>query len=177
MSSNKTSEFLIHYPGLKLGEHEFIFELDDSFFEEAPHFGLFDARIKAVAKLTKEDTFMEWHFITSGTAVGDCDTCGDELALTFEGQQRLMVNYGEEEKELDGELLVIPYGSHHFNLKDHLMDCVLLNLPMRRVHAEGDCNEETIEELEKLRYKEDISDPRWEGLQNLNINKQNNGTS
>lgn len=177
MSSNKTSEFLIQYTGLKLGEHDFEFQLTDEFFEEAAHFGLSNAKIVAKAKLNKEETFMEWHFSTKGTAIGDCDLCGDELNLTLEGEQRLMVKYGEEEKELDGELVVIPYDSYHFDLKHHIMDCVLLNLPMRRVHAEGDCNQETLEELEKLRYKEDISDPRWEGLQKLNINKQNNGTS
>ena len=177
MSSNKTSEFLIQYTGLKLGEHDYEFQLTDEFFEEAAHFGLNNAKIVAKAKLNKEETFMEWHFSTKGTANGDCDLCGDELDLTLEGEQRLMVKYGEEEKELDGELVVIPYDSYHFDLKHHIMDCVLLNLPMRRVHAEGDCNQETLEELEKLRYKEDISDPRWEGLQKLNINKQNNGTS
>lgn len=177
MSTSKSSEFVVPFVGLKLGEHEFQYKLNDVFFESLAHFGFVDVNIDAKVRLVKEETFMEWYFETSGTGVCDCDTCGGELKLDLNGSQKLIVKFGDEEQELDGELMVITYDTHYFDLTNQLTDCVMLHAPMRRVHAEGECDEETLEELEKLRYKEDnTSDPRWEGLQKLN-NKQNNGTS
>lgn len=170
MSSHKPSEYIIQFVGLKVGKHEFVFLLDDNFFNEATNFDLRECKIEAKVALVKEETYMEWQFETSGSAICDCDRCGDEMKIHLEGQQKLIVKYGEEEMELDEELVQIPYEAYHFNIKNYLAECVLLNMPMRRVHSsKKECNQEALENLEKLRYKEkNDSDPRWDALNELN---------
>lgn len=170
MSSHKTSEYVIQFAGLKNGEHAFAFSLTDDFFADAPNFDLYNSIIEAKVRLVKEETFMEWYFDTSGKANCNCDRCGDEMEINIEGQQKLIVKYGEEEAELDEELIQIPFEAYNFNLKNHIAECVLLNLPMRRVHkSKKECNQEALDNLEKLRFKENTdSDPRWDALNKLN---------
>jgi uncharacterized metal-binding protein YceD (DUF177 family) len=104
--------------------------------------------------------------------------------------ETLYVKYGEEEQELDDDLLVITPTTQKINLAQFIYEIIGSSLPMKRVHpdfknaldeSDDDSEEgmvvytsqsaEAAEELEDEKIEEsEESDPRWEALKKFRNN-------
>ena len=76
----KLKDFDISFIGLKQGNHELEYELNDSFFE---HFGFnefYNADLIIKAALTKGSTMMELVMKGSGTVTVNCDLTNEQGA-------------------------------------------------------------------------------------------------
>jgi uncharacterized metal-binding protein YceD (DUF177 family) len=166
----KLVEYKIPYTGLKLGEHEFTFEVDDSFFtnfDNEEHLSNVDVSMDV--HLEKQSTMILLGFSFSGKGTVPCDRCADDLTVVLEGEEKLIVKYGETGYgEQTDDILVISPAEHEIDISQYVYEFILLSLPQRRTHKEKDCNPEVIRKLKELSVKEaDIkeeTDPRWAAL-------------
>lgn len=173
----KLKDFDISFIGLKQGNHEFEYELNDSFFE---HFGFNEfcnAAINVQATLTKGSTMMELAVKGNGTVEVNCDLTNEPFKMNLNPTLDLVIKFGEEYNDEDDELLVLPHGEYQFNVAQYLYEMTVLSLPQKRIHPgveDGSLKSPLLDKLEDLKPKiveekeeTNESDPRWDALKDL----------
>jgi uncharacterized metal-binding protein YceD (DUF177 family) len=180
---DRLKDYSISFKGLKDGLHKFEYQIGASFF------GLFkeplveNGKLNAVVTLNKSQKLLIVDFDIKGTVNSICDKCLGPLEIEVESSERIYFNFGIEYAEQSEEIIVLPYEEHQINVAQWIYEFIILNLPLRHVHADDEngnptCDAGMIEKLgeyivgeDKIsEKKEGISDPRWDALKKL-INK------
>src|SRR5690606_1337113 len=103
-------DFLIQFIGLKLGEHQFDFHIEQDFFDLFDYSEFNSANIEARLKLLKKSTMMELEYSHKGTVNVPCDVTNEDFDLPIEGELKLLVKFGGEFNNDNEELLILPHG-------------------------------------------------------------------
>lgn len=161
-------EFEIPFVGLKEGLHDYSFEITAGFFESFDYSEVNNAEIKVNVQLEKQIRMLIFRFKMKGFVVVECDRCLDDLKLDVEGDDRLIVKFGQEWAEETEEILIIPEKESKINISPFIYEYIMLMLPYQRVHPEGSCDQEMVSRLSE--HLEKQSDPRWDALKDLKGN-------
>ena len=175
----KLKEFFIPFSGLKLGKHEFVYKIDNSFFESFEYQEFNGAELLVTAILDKMSTMMELGVKAKGTVNVDCDLTGEPFDQPISSELHLVVKFGEEYNDEDDEILIIPHGEHQFNIAQYIYEMLVLAVPQKRVHPgvlDGTLKSDILDKLEELQPKEnkgtsEKTDPRWDDLKKLLTDK------
>ena len=103
-------------------------------------------------------------------------------------KEKIQVKFGDKFSEED-DIVIVPETDGGINVAWFLYEFIVLNIPIKHVHAPGECNKNMVGRLKKhitrqriddddpddLEFNEEdeiptdesISDPRWDGLQNI----------
>ncbi len=162
----------IEFAGLKVGKHQFSFELNKEFFENFSFFDFNNISLMVDVDLTKKSNLLELNFYAKGSVNVNCDMTNEPFDMPFDKQDFLVVKFGQEYDDEDNEILVLPFGEHKIILDQYLYELVILSLPRKRVHPgveDGSLESEIIEILEKLKPSGlgIKTDPRWEKLKKI----------
>lgn len=166
----KLKDFQIAFSGLKLGSHQFEFQIEDPFFQLFEYAELDSGQINAIVLLEKKSSMLELEFQIRGAVTLACDTCTDNYTQSVEGNFRQIVKFSDiAEPEETDEIIILPTNEHTLEIAHPLYEFIHLSLPSRRAHPnEVDCNQDVLKKLEELAYqKPEAKDPRWSALQNL----------
>lgn len=175
-------DYVIPFVGLKLGVHEFDFEVTDKFFEEFEYSIVQSGDVNVHLTLDKKETMLVGDFTLNGNVKAMCDRCNDPVEVKIEGNYQLVFKF--DDKPSDDEALVIVYPEEfELDLNDHLLELINVSLPPRTVHEIDECNEEMIDLLDEYSFyseeedeleegedeadNEDDIDPRWNALKDL----------
>ena len=161
---------MIPFSGLKLGFHDFEYAVGDAFFEAFDASEITKGDFEVQVQLNKHETMLEFEFAMKGTVETQCDRCTEALSIELAGDQRLIVKFGAESYDQTDEIIVIPDTDYEINIAQYIYEFLHLLLPSKRVHAEGECNEEIIAKLHSLSRsddEEDDIDPRWAALKGI----------
>lgn len=117
-------------------------QLDDDFFQQEQD-EILGGKGKGTlsVRFGAADTFT-FHFRVEGEVAVRCDRCLEPLTLPFSIDDVVRVAYDEEQS--DAELILVPYSQLSYNYAWDLMELLLLELPLQRVHPEGGCNPEML---------------------------------
>ncbi len=176
----KLNEFLIPFIGLKLGKHQFEYQIDKSFFDNFDYDEFEKADIKVNLVLEKKSTMLELNFKHKGTVYVPCDLTSEMFDLPVKGKFRLVVQFGEEYNDDNDELLILPHGEHQIDVSQFIYEMIALSVPQKRIHPgvkDGTLDSAALKKLnelavkeEKLKQaekKEEDTDPRWDKLKQL----------
>ena len=119
--------------GLPMGGSSFSFVIDGKFFQEFGNAQIKDADCSVKVSVMRHQTLLDVGCIIGGYVVVECDRCLEDLVLPVETS--FEQTYTPDSDELD--------------LSQDVYDFVMTSLPMQKVHAEGECNEETTKYLSK----------------------------
>ena len=163
--------FKIDLKGLEDGLTRLDLSLDDTFFAalEAEEVRRGHADVELMIQRTAERYF-ELHFHITGEVTVLCDRCLDDMPQAVDAEHKLVVKFGEEYSEED-DLVVVPEDDGVLDTSWFIYEIIVLNIPIKHVHAPGKCNRAMIQMLEEHSaarssdgvVKHDI-DPRWSGL-------------
>lgn len=175
----KLKEYIIPFSGLKLGEHKFVYEIDDAFFESFDYQEFNGVSVHVNAILEKMSTMMELRIKAEGTVNVDCDLTGEPFDQPIDSSLKLVVKFGDEYNDEDDEILIIPHGEHQFNIAQYIYEMLVLAVPQKRVHPgveDGSLKSDILDKLEELQPKENTkssekTDPRWDDLKKLLTDK------
>ncbi len=179
----KQNEFLIPFIGLKLGKHQFDFQIDKSFFDRFEYDEFEQSDIKVNVVLDKKSTMLELHFKHKGTVHVPCDLTSEMFDLPIKGNLRMVVQFGDAYNDDHDELLILPHGEHQIDLSQFIYEMIALSIPFKRVHPgvkDGSLDSEALRKLNELAVTEikDIKeaettdiDPRWDKLKTLLTDK------
>ncbi|MBL7471341.1 YceD family protein [Robertkochia sediminum] len=173
-------EFDIPFVGLKLGKHQFAYQLDKSFFEAFNYDEFAAASLQVDVVLEKKNNMLELSFSTEGSVNVPCDLTDEPFDLPVEGDLHLVVKFGEEYNDENEEMLIIPHGEHQINIAQYVYEMIVLAVPAKRVHPgveDGSLSSDVLERLEEFQPKEENNnndgdtDPRWDTLKKLLTDK------
>ena len=168
---DKLRNYDISFSGLKIGKHEFRFEIDKEFFQ------LFDTeqeftnpKIDVEVFLNKHTTFLEFEVKVDGKVELVCDITNDSFDHSIENQIGILVKFGEEYDDSEEDVVTILTNDHAFNVAHLIYENVSLSIPMKKVSP--NISDEDLAILEKFSPKEIEEeehevDPRWEALKKL----------
>lgn len=174
------NEFLIPFIGLKLGKHNFEFNITKTFFENFDYDEFESADIKVKIVLEKKNTMLEVALKHSGTIHVPCDVTNEDFDLPVKGNLNLIVRFGEEFNNENEELLILPIGEHQLDIAQYVYEMIVLSIPLKKVHpgiADGTLQSKALEKLNEIKVKEtttvekDNIDPRWDKLKKLLTDK------
>jgi uncharacterized metal-binding protein YceD (DUF177 family) len=146
VKSNK--EFIIPFIGLKVGFHDFNFEIHDAFFEEVEYSIIHKGNVTVSLTLEKKETMLIGEFQIGGTVSASCDRCNDPLDVPVKGTFRLVYKFDNETSD-DESLIVLHPDAYELDVRDNIYELITVSLPARLTHPMGECNEEMIELLKK----------------------------
>lgn len=176
-------EFTIPFVGLKLGKHQFNFELKKAFFEHFEYDEFNDARINLDVLLEKMSTLMEFTLTFNGTVNVACDTTNEPYDQEISGEYTFVVKFGDDYNDENEDLLILPHGSYEVNIQQYIYESIVLAMPSRKVHPgieDGTLKSDILDKLEELSPKaideeetlgDDDIDPRWDSLKKLLTDK------
>lgn len=193
MERNTRALYDLEVYRLKEGEHRYELPINDAFFE------IFGSNLvehgsgMADIVLEKSSRMLSVHVAIQAKVGLICDRSLEPFDYPLYIEETLYVKYGEEEAELDEDLLVITESTQRINLAQYLYDLIGLALPMKKIHPDyrrddDDDPDETEDvlvyqsstsELEEVELSsdepdEEAIDPRWQGLKELKFNSDNN---
>ena len=167
------SEYTIQFESLKQGTHYFEYSIDNKFFGEFDCEEFEKSSFKIDLEFMKQSTMLLLKFNFKGTITVPCDRCLDLVEIAVDGEEKLIIKFGNEMYEETEDILILPIYEYKLNVAKYIYEFINLNLPQKRVHPTSLCNQEVIKELEKIEQKKEIIDPRWSALQGINLNKNN----
>jgi uncharacterized metal-binding protein YceD (DUF177 family) len=178
-------EYIIPFVGLKLGEHDFEFDITDTFFDNYEYSIIRKGNVKVELTLDKKETMLIGNYTIHGVVQSECDRCTDPIDIEIEGEYQLIYKFDTEPS--DDESLIIVYPEEfELNIADNILELITVSLPLRSIHEEGECNEEMIEQMKEYILVEEVFededdessensdedddddiDPRWSALKGL----------
>ena len=125
---NIAKKYSIAYKGLKNGLHEFDFKVDGGLFAAEENTEIKGGECDVHVSLEKSESMLEIGVAINGYVITECDRCLEDLKLPVETS--FEESYALEGVELD--------------LSQDVYDFICTSLPLKRVHPEGECNQETV---------------------------------
>lgn len=179
-----TNDFLIQFSGLKLGKHEFEYQVNNQFFEAFEYTEFLSSDIKVTAVIDKKSTFMELHLLHKGNVEVPCDLTNEYFNLPIKGKLFLVIKFGEEYNNEDDEILILPHGEFQLDIQQYIYESIVLSIPSKRIHPgikDGSLESEALKRLHEMSVnshkeikeeKTQNTDPRWDALKQLLTDKK-----
>ena len=177
----KMKAYSISFSGLKIGEHLFEYEIDNTFFKDLNYNEFNDANLKVDLKFIKKTTLMELGFQTSGIVKVNCDLTNEPFDQPVKGSLDLVIKFGDEYNDDNEEILILPHGEFELNVAQYIYEMIVLAMPLKKVHPgikDGSLKSDILDKLEELspnkntqNNKDDYQDPRWDSLKKLLTDK------
>ncbi len=187
----KFTEFKLPLKSMPVGTRTFDYHLDKQFFVNMESSDIHGADLDVKVTVTHKADVYDLHFHVAGTVVLLCDRCLDAMDHEVDTTYDLSVRYGEAYCDDSDTLLEIPESENYLNVAYMLYDTVALTIPIKHVHAPGQCNkdmssllrrhkvsnasaeedgaidEQMIDEMDSIGGVSDFTDPRWDALKGL----------
>ena len=138
------TRYSIPYKGLKNGTYDFDFQVDDALFEAYGRVEIKAGKCCVRVVLKRAETMLELHVAIEGEVICECDRCLEDCPVEVNYEGDLVVKFSDEIDDYDGEVMWISPSEDKLDLTQYIYESIVLSLPYRRVHAEGECNPEML---------------------------------
>lgn len=157
MIENK--EFIIQIKGLQIGKHHYDFPISGSFFTNFENSQILDATLDAEVVLEKGSGWMNVTADITGEVVVECDRCLDEVSIPMDFSCTMAVKFAKDLSLDDGdEFIIMDPTDGELDLTQFLYDYICINLPLQKVHKEGECNSEMMAKLGSVNTQSQVED-------------------
>ena len=166
--------FVIPFRGLKEGEHQFDYIINNSFFEVYPYEDILDADINVHLNFIKKSTLFELGFTAIGNVKVICDISNESYLQPIQGALDLVIKFGDDYNNENEDILIIPYGEYEVDIDQYLYEMIVLSIPLKKIHPgiiDGSLKTDILDRLEELQPNKEQNnnsiDPRWDKLKGL----------
>jgi len=173
-SVKRSGAYVIRFTELNEETETFEFLLEDTFFAMFESNTWENGKVKASVLAGKRPDGINLDIRLEGRLIVACDRCLENFSLAVESSQQLFVKFGQEEKELDDNVLMISRDDNLLDLSAVFYDYLVLAIPVQKFHPENEkgeltCDQEMIKMLDKhiLSEEKTETDPRWDDLKKL----------
>ena len=141
--------YRIDLKGMQTDSCTYEFVLDDSFFAGLEGSEIQRGDVHVSLSVKKTSRAFELDFQTDGIVRIPCDRCLDEMEQAVKSTDSLVVKFGAEYAEEADNLVIVPEDEGFINVAWFMYEFVALAIPMKHVHAPGECNEQMSQALRK----------------------------
>ncbi|MBO7233666.1 MAG: DUF177 domain-containing protein [Paludibacteraceae bacterium] len=136
---SKFAAYNIDLKALGQGKHSYTYTLDDEYFGKIDSTEVQRGNVTAVVDVMASAAGYEVKFQVEGTAIIACDRCLDDMVQAIKADDKLRIRLGDELTD-DGEVMVLPERDPVLNVAWFLYELIALAIPIKHVHAPGECN-------------------------------------
>ncbi|MCO5260408.1 MAG: DUF177 domain-containing protein [Crocinitomicaceae bacterium] len=159
--ANSKREFVIPFIGLKIGSHTFEYDISSSFFDSIEYSIIHEANVHVDLVLEKKETMMIGNFSCEGEVSTYCDRCNDPLNVPVKGSFQLIFKLSTQNSD-DESLIILPPEAYELDVTPYIYELITVSLPFRKIHPEGECNEEMVEQLHQYLVNDEDEDEDWD---------------
>jgi len=165
--------YSIPFTGLKLGKHQFEYDVNDAFFDEFEYSLVKKANLKCLVELDKQETMLILTFDIKGTIDTSCARCLAQYPQQVEIHEQQIAKFSEEDMDADEEIIILTKNDHEVDISGLIYEYINVALPFITVcDDEGNtpyCDKEMLDSLNKLsaNNNNNEADPRWDALKNI----------
>ncbi len=186
---SKFQHYYINLKDLPAETQTVEFVLDDCYFKKIDSPEVKKGNVKAVITVKKKAEVFELAFTLEGMIQIPCNRCLDDMNQPIQYKDKIQVKFGDRFSE-ENDTVVVPLSDGGINVAWFLYEFIVLNIPIKHVHAPGECNKTMMSKLKKhitrqksddddetesdidleeddTQIEETPTDPRWDGLQNI----------
>ncbi|TKC00413.1 YceD family protein [Pedobacter cryophilus] len=173
-------QYSIPFTGLKIGQHQFTFEVDDRFFNEFEYSLVKQGLLKVDLLLEKQETMLVLDFHITGHIKLNCDKCLADYPHQLDAKDRLIAKFSNIEDLQDTEeVMVLSKNDSEIDTSSFIYEIINLSAPYINVCEDpgnlSACDQEMLSKLkefseEQEQEKSDDNDPRWDKLKNISKN-------
>ena len=173
--------YRIPFSGLKVGKHDFEFDIDRKFFDCFEYSLVKDGDLEVAVELQRQENMLVVDFHIDGTIELTCDVCLSDFPGQVSIDERLIVKFTEDDVDSSTEeIVVLSKNEYELDIADLLYEYINLAVPhYKKCSEQGngiECDQDMVAQLSKLAPQEPQSeaeegtDPRWEALKHLRNN-------
>jgi uncharacterized metal-binding protein YceD (DUF177 family) len=174
MGKKPLDNFYINIVSLKNGTHEFEYSIEDWFFAEYPNSIIEKGNGNVHLQLEKSETMMQLDFHLDVEIELQCDVSLDVFQHPIKIDRRIILKFGEEDKEMSEDVHVIDREKAGINVANFIFEFASVEVPMKKVHPRLRDQERpaliTYSEEDSEKDETASIDPRWEALKKLKNN-------
>lgn len=174
----KLKDFDIQVYKLAIKQHEYEFTVNSDFFSNFEGELVESGEVKIQLLLDKRENLLELNFDFSGFIDLISDRSLEPFQYPININKKLLYKYGEEEQELEDDVMVITKNTQVINVGHYIYETIALQIPLKKLHPDEIEEDEEHNEYvyiddaeEEIEEEEENIDPRWEALKNLNKKK------
>lgn len=155
----KLDVYKVDLKGMQGDTVSYAWQVSDDFFSAVQGPEIQHGRLDVALRVKQTSGAYDLEFQLQGNVEVSCDRCLEPMACPINALCNLRVVLAEEYQD-DGDIVTVPEKEGTINVAWHIYEFAALQIPMRHVHAEGEC---------KARHQstssaEENTDPRWEAL-------------
>lgn len=161
-----------------LALQQFNYVVDDAFFQQREGGEIRGGNVDVKLEVEHKGDFFDLTFWMEGKIITACDRCLDDLVLDVDTDYHVALKYAAETNADNDEVIEVAESERYYDLTDIIYDTIALTIPMKHVHADGECNEAMVAELQKHSRQAETeevkenNDPRWDALRKLMDNNK-----
>lgn len=125
---------------LPAGTTERDYRLDTAFFRAMEQPDIIGADVRVSLHIDHRNDAYYLRIAACGELSIPCDRCLEPMSLAVDEYEELTVRYGQEYDDSKEGLLILPESESTLDMAPLLCDMLMLCIPMRHVHAEGECD-------------------------------------
>ena len=126
--------YTIQFVGLKLGKHNFDYQIDNTFFLDFDYDEFNDVDLEVELLFEKKTTLLELQFDDKGTINVNCDVTNEPYNQKIKDSFKLVVKFGEDLNNDNENILVVPHGEYEINVAQYIYELIVLAVPIKRIH-------------------------------------------
>lgn len=174
-------KFLIDFRAVGAEDFSVSYALGDGFFKDKPFGGILGGDVSVSVAVHKvADGCFALSVEAGGKVKVPCDKCLDEMEQPVASSNRLVAKYlsqAEPQDSEDEDIVTVPDEQATLDLESYIFEFIALSVPIRHVHAPGECNAQMVDLLERNSParssdgdRSEDTDPRWAQLKSIKIN-------
>jgi uncharacterized protein len=170
MKKSEQRTFQVNIPSLKIGQHQFQYEITNAFFDQFEESLVDKGKGMCTLNLKLTETMMVLDFDLDLEVELICDRSLDTFHYSIVKKEELIVKFGEQDEELSEDLVVIADNTQLLDVAPYINEYIGLLIPMKKLHPRynGQDTPPLVyqTEVDEEESREEI-DPRWEALKKL----------
>jgi len=178
---SKFASYKIDLKDLTEKNQEFDFELDSEFFKTIDNSEIERGKVKAIVVGQKRSQNFILKISLEGYVIVPCDRCLYDMQQMISYNEKLSVKFGERFEE-DINSVIVPQEIGYMDLAWFFYEMIVVNIPIKHVHPDGECNAAMQQNLEKYAVRSLVEqnynsinqetksgniDPRWAKLKEI----------
>lgn len=134
LNTMRTSEAMLQY------------KIEDNFFISREYSPVKRGIINATIDIQKEEESFNIFIHLDGEVITHCMRCLEEMNVNIKTDNKVQVKLADEKGE-DDKFIYISTNEGILDFEPLIYDFIILAIPARTIHAEGECNKEMDEKL------------------------------
>lgn len=151
--------YRLYLRDLPEGVFEVSYLLDDEFIARGKAFELYGGEVEVVLNGTRAGEVFHVSFSLKGEVDTPCTRCEEPLRYPLSESFQMVIKLGEVYADDGDQELIVPRTSPTLELDDLLYNFLVLSLPLRRVHPDGECTAEVENYLAERKPQEIEENP------------------